>query len=181
MKSRNLTKFQSKVKDLSQTNTQKKMKAADLAATQESRTKGRNLGIKCLEKMKPHTRKRDRSSQLHKKLMKSRTKAPKSSMCLRNFLRSSPWTIFRQTLLTICALARNLANVFQHLSKTIVTQSSPNLNLIPADLSVSSKSTEELSNLITPLLLRDSREVLKERKAKIKMTQRIAVDQLRHL
>jgi hypothetical protein len=90
MKSRNLTKFQSKVKDHYQMNTQMKMKVADLVATQETKRKGRNLGIKCQEKMKPHTRERDRSSQRHKKLMKSKTKAPKSSMCLRNFLRSSP-------------------------------------------------------------------------------------------
>lgn len=162
-------------------NTQMMMKEADLAATQEMKGKGRNLGIKCQEKVKARTPKRETRSKPHKNLMKSMTKVPKRSMCLRNFLRSSPWTTYQQTPFTRCALARNSANVFQHLSRTIEMPSSPNLNLTQADLSVSLKSIEELSNLITLSLLKDLREALKEPKVKMKMTQRIVVDLLRLL
>ncbi len=71
-------------------NTQMMMKEADLAATQEMKGKSRNPGIKYQAKVKARTPKRETRSKPHKKLMKSRTKVPKRSMCLRSFLRSSP-------------------------------------------------------------------------------------------
>lgn len=62
--------------------------------------------------------------------------------------------------LTTCAQSKNLVNDSLLLIITTEKPNIPNLNLIPADLSVSFKSTEEHSSQITYWLLKDSKEVL---------------------